>query len=108
MKVWLDDLRPMPEGYDIHVATADAAIAALKTKTVTQISLDHDLGDETEINCGTGYDVAKYIEEAAFFKEIPRLEVAIHSANPVGRDKMKRAITRADEYWDKHDARPDI
>ena len=46
INVWLDDKRKMPYGYDLHVYTAQAAIAALETGTVEKISLDHDLGDE--------------------------------------------------------------
>ncbi len=44
MKVWPDDERPMPDGYDVHVRTASEAIDLLKTGQVTRMSLDHDLG----------------------------------------------------------------
>ena len=63
MKVWLDDLRPMPAGYDVHARTAAEGIALLTADCVTLISLDHDLGDEAN---GAGYEVARWIEEAAF------------------------------------------
>ena len=95
MKIWLDDERPMPEGYDRHVLTAAEAIAMLKSETVTEISLDHDLGEAG----GTGYDVACFIEEGAFRGTLSPIEVNIHSANPVGRDRMEQAINRAEEYW---------
>ncbi|MDE1348062.1 cyclic-phosphate processing receiver domain-containing protein [Vibrio aestuarianus] len=39
----------------------EEAIALLKQGTVTEISLDHDLGDDEH---GTGYDVVLWIEEA--------------------------------------------
>jgi hypothetical protein len=96
MKVWLDDVRKKPADFDIWLKTADAAITALGTGGVSVISLDHDLGDEST---KTGYDVAKYIEEAAYKKLLGPVDVLIHSANPVGRRNMERAINRARLFW---------
>ena len=97
IKVWLDDIRPMRIGYDLHVYTAQAAIAALETGTVEEISLDHDLGLETEV--GSGYQVACWIEEAAYLNKIPKLVWYIHSQNGVGAANMRRALQNADRYW---------
>ena len=33
MKLWIDDIRPIPEGYDIQAFTADAAIEYKMTVT---------------------------------------------------------------------------
>lgn len=96
MKVWLDDERPMPEGYDQHVRTAAEAIALLVGERVGLISLDHDLGEDQN---GSGYDVATFIEQAAYNGTLPPIEVRIHSANPVGRVRMEHAIARAQEFW---------
>jgi hypothetical protein len=98
INLWLDDCRPMPAGYDLHVYTAQAAIAALETGTVEKISLDHDLGPEWET--GNGYMVAKWIEEAAYLNKIPKLVWYIHSQNSVGVASMKAALTNADRYWE--------
>jgi hypothetical protein len=95
LRLWLDDERPMPEGFDIHARTADKALEFLKSGVVSVVSLDHDLGEGN----GTGYDVAKYIEEAAFNGEIPRMEVRVHSANPVGRMNIRRCIDNANRFW---------
>ena len=97
LRVYLDDCRPKPEGFDIRVLTAPEAIDILAQCEVEHISLDHDLGLLPEEGCG--YDVAKWIEEAAFHGNIPRLTWAIHSANPVGRKRMEAALTNADRYW---------
>ena len=94
MRVWLDDVRPMPEGFDLHVMDAVAAIAALRTGKVTFMSFDHDLGKDD-----TGYTVAKWIEEEAQAGRIPRLFWQIHSANPVGQKNMEAALTNADKFW---------
>jgi len=94
MRVWLDDERNMPQGYDVHVKTASEAIKLIKTGQVTAISLDHDLGAEEN---GTGYDVAKYILEQAFLDTIPRIRCKLHTMNPVGRENMAAALRQAME-----------
>jgi hypothetical protein len=96
LSMWLDDERPMPEGFDIHARTAEKAVEYLKSGVVSLVSLDHDLGDGN----GTGYDVAKYIEESAFNGELLKMEVRVHSANPVGRMNIRRCIDNANRFWE--------
>ncbi len=43
MKLWHDDVRPPPEGW-VWARTNAEAIALLETASVTECSLDHDLG----------------------------------------------------------------
>jgi hypothetical protein len=88
MKVYLDDVREAPVGW-MRVYWPDEAIALLESGAVTEISLDHDLGDDTR---GTGYDVVRWIEEAVFTRHFVAPSIHIHSANPVGRDRMTRGI----------------
>lgn len=95
LKVWLDDERPMPDGFDIHARTSEKAVEYLKSGVVSMISLDHDLGEGN----GTGYEVAKYIEESAFNGELSRMEVRVHSANPVGRMNIRRCVDNANRFW---------
>lgn len=99
MNVWLDDIRPMPEGFDKRAYSAKEAIALIDAGQVKLISLDHDLGI-TEVY-GTGYDVACHIEAAAFMAKIPRLEWRIHTQNTVGAKNMKMALDSADNHWMK-------
>lgn len=98
--MWLDDLRLPPEGW-AWVKTAREALELLETGRVERVSLDHDLGEEG--SPGTGYDVASWIEEAAYHGRIPRLAWTIHSANPVGREQMVRALRSADRFWARHE-----
>jgi len=100
MKVWLDDVRPAPAGWT-HVQTAGEAISLLLVGQVTEISLDHDLGEDG--NPGCGYDVAVFIERAAAEKTLPPLVWNIHSANPVGILKMRQALNNADRFWRQED-----
>lgn len=109
MKVWLDNVRTPPRQMERHLQgayyeacdwvwckTAAKAIDLLSSGGVTHISLDHDLGDEAN---GTGYDVACFIEDGAFRGSMEPLEWAIHSQNPVGRQRMKSALVMANMYW---------
>lgn len=67
MKIFLDDERLTPEGWT-RVYWPDEAIELLQTKTVTEISLDHDLGNDAK---GTGYDVIVWIEQAVVISGFP-------------------------------------
>lgn len=95
MKVWLDDERPMPDRYDVHVKTAQEAIALLEQGVVTEISLDHDLG---LVEAGTGYMVAFHIEYMAYKGFAPPVW-RLHTANPVGRENMKNALMSAMDIY---------
>lgn len=92
MKVFLDDCRETPPGW-VRTYTAPQTIALLETGLVDELSLDHDLGELD----GTGYDVCLWLEEAVYGGFVPPKKIYIHSANPVGRAKMKVAIERVME-----------
>jgi hypothetical protein len=100
MKLWLDDVRPMPEGYDRHARTADEAIALLETGDVSHISFDHDLGTEKD-----GNDVAIAIEKMAHDGIVVEMEWTIHSANPVGRKEIEMTMKSAQRWWDEWEER---
>lgn len=94
VKVFLDDERPTPDGW-VRAFTASEAIELLTTGQVTELSLDHDLGPE---EAGTGYDVCLWVEEKVFSQDfcienpfVPPI-MSVHSANPVGRQRMEFAI----------------
>jgi hypothetical protein len=89
IRVFLDDVREAPAGWK-RAYTAREAIALLEAGGVVEVSLDHDLGDET--TCGTGYEVATWIEEAVATRGFVPPTIRIHSANVVGRERMQRAI----------------
>lgn len=88
MKVYLDDERPTPHGWR-RVHWPDEAIALLETGEVTEISLDHDLGDDDR---GTGYDVVLWIEEAVALRGFTPPKMHVHSANSSARAKMESGI----------------
>ncbi len=88
MKVFLDDERSTPEGW-VRAFWPDDAIALLRTGDVTELSLDHDLGDDAR---GTGYTVLLWLEEQVAVYRMPPPLIQVHSANPSARLKMEAAI----------------
>ena len=103
MKVYLDDEREAPAGW-LRVRWPNEAIELLKTGMVTDLSLDHDLGDDER---GTGYDVVLWIEEAVAMCGFVPPRMAIHSANPSARAKMEAGLKRIHRYVGSHDNTPD-
>ena len=88
MKVFLDDMRPAPQGWTL-VRWPEDVIRLLKTNEVTDLSLDHDLGDDTH---GTGYDVILWIEKAVSIDNFKPPKITVHSANISARMKMESGI----------------
>ena len=88
MKVYLDDERPTPEGWET-ARWPDEVIQMLETGDVKELSLDHDLGDDKR---GTGYDVILWIEEAVVTKDFRPPLIKVHSANVSAREKMTLGI----------------
>ncbi len=90
MKLYLDDTRPEPEGW-VRATTADEAIEQLKTGTVEELSLDHDLGIEEQV--GTGYTVLQWIERQVHLHGFkPPAIMKVHSANTAASLRMRQAI----------------
>lgn len=101
INIWLDDRRPMPPDFDIHVKTAPEAIKVLEDhiNDSIRISFDHDLGDSDDV--GDGYDVAKWIEEQAYYGNIKPVKWTVHSDNPVGIQDIIRAMESAERFWNE-------
>lgn len=88
MKIYLDDERETPDGW-IRGYWPEEAIELLKFGNVTDISLDHDLGDDER---GTGYDVVLWIEEQVITKGFVPPIIKVHSANSSARIEMELGI----------------
>ena len=94
MKVYLDDERPTPDGW-VPVRWPEEAISLLEGGQVTDLSLDHDLGDDAH---GTGYDVLLWVEEAVATRGFVPPRMRVHSANSSARLKMEQAIERIERF----------
>ena len=97
MKVYLDDERTPSEGWTL-VRWPDEAIELLKTGLVTDLSLDHDLGNDDK---GTGYDVVLWIEEAVATRQFSPPQIKVHSANSSARQKMEAGIKNISRLLNK-------
>ncbi len=98
MKVYLDDERKAPNGWKL-VKTPKEAIKLLKSGKVSEISLDHDLGDDDKI--GTGYDVLLYIEQQVYLHDYIPPKIKIHTANVSARIKMEAALHNIKKILDR-------
>lgn len=104
INIFLDDERNTPEPINgvewTRVYTASECIGYLNKVNedssivnVNILSLDHDLGPDS---AGTGYDVVCFLEEKKYNEPtfvLPN-EIRVHSANPVGRQRMLSVIKR--------------
>lgn len=99
MNIFLDDVRCPDWIYNnldwTICRTAEETISLLCSEEVKFISFDHDLGEELL----TGYDVAKFIEEQVFLGKMKPPEFKIHSANPIGAERIKQAMENAWKYY---------
>lgn len=94
MKIWVDDLRPVPTGY-VGTRSVNETIRVIEESIkngieIELLDLDHDLGDYA-IDGGDAIKILDYLVERDLFYPI-----RIHTANPVGRANMERMIRR---YW---------
>ena len=98
MKVYLDDEREASEGW-VRVRWPEEAIELLQTGQVTDLSLDHDLGNDER---GTGYDVVLWIEEAVATGGFVPPRIVVHSANAPARAKMEAGLKRIRRFARQH------
>ena len=109
MKLWIDDLRPAPEGY-VWCKSVDEARKLIRTVdecyiegfgvisscdevTIELIDIDHDAGDYVS-------DGGEYIKLLDWLEATGRkYPIRIHSMNPVGRENM-RAIIRKNNWME--------
>jgi len=105
MRLWIDDIRPSPPGFEWHARTVAEALRIVQEGVVEFISFDHDLGPEPG---ETGYKIALYIEKAAQAGEISRIGWAVHSANPVGAERIRQAMRSADRFWTLNETKDNL
>jgi len=106
MKLWLDDIRPAPLGWE-WVMNIEDAKKYLASGKVTDASLDHDLGacaychlvnevtwEGVMPHCthvGTGWDLVLWMVTTGHW---PTNQPKVHSMNPVGTARMKFQIAQ--------------
>lgn len=87
IKLYLDDLRPIPNGF-IGVRSYTEFINYINQNGLPDfISFDHDLGLEE-----SGFDCAKWLVNYCLDKKIGLPEFTVHSQNPVGKKNIESLL----------------
>lgn len=92
IKVYLDDVRDAPVGWR-RTYTVRETIDLIREGKVSELSLDHDLGDTDPEH--SGYDVLSWLESEIALRHdyyFAPTSIFLHTQNPVGKERMKRAI----------------
>lgn len=91
MKIYLDDVRDIPNGY-AGARTYEAFQSLIERciecgEVIEEISFDHDLGDETEYS---GFDALKWVisQEEERRINLSNTSIVFHTANPIGFANM--------------------
>ena len=102
--MWLDDDvvdRRAPAGW-VHFVTAREVCFLLLSGRVVELSLDHDLGNDTLF--GRGPQVIDFLvdQHGQFDRDLwPRDGITLHTANSSGRDAVELVIQeRAGKYYE--------
>jgi Cyclic-phosphate processing Receiver domain len=102
MKIWLDDVRTPPDEtwkWAQNAQEFSELLPEIYADEVTEISFDHDIASNDYFgNEITGYTCLCWIEKIAYNDpafRVPKMHV--HSANPVGRQRMQKLIDRLKE-----------
>ena len=101
MKLYVDDIRPAPEGWQQARTVTDAIrFLSMFGEQVNEISLDHDISYAVEV-AGTQRPfpspenftaVAMYIRTMYISNGFVLPEITIHSANPVGAKELSNIL----------------
>lgn len=89
MKLWIDDVRPAPEGYIVcKSVNSTKKMIEIYGEYIELIDVDHDAGDYVRLG-GDYIKLLDWLEETG--RSYP---IRIHSMNPVGVENMRRIIQR--------------
>lgn len=93
MKLWVDDVRPAPNGYKWAKSVHEAIIHICQmtrpdgTHNIEVLDLDHDAGDYA----WQGGDYIALLDWMKM-KGINDIPIHLHTMNPVGRENMRAII----------------
>lgn len=99
MKLWVDDVRPAPQGYFWCKSVNEAKSIIIeysdkldfdmnRVDMIELIDIDHDAGDYV-VDGGDYIKLFDWLEETGY-----NYPIRIHSMNPVGVGNMRRIIQR--------------
>ena len=94
MKIWVDDIRPAPEGwYQARSVNVAKEMIIGNWENIEILSIDYDSGDYNKFG-GDYINILKWLEEEEHKtnKKIVTFPIQIHSMNPVGVQNMRNII----------------
>lgn len=94
MKLWVDDIRPAPEGYLLFRTVNDTLrYIRLNSDYVELIDLDHDAGDCAKEG-GDYINILREMKRLTIVKKMDfsHIKFRLHSMNPVGVQNMRALI----------------
>jgi hypothetical protein len=95
MRLWIDDLRPAPDGWLVARSSSEAIAVLGQFKdhpdALNEVSFDHDLGGDD-----TSRRVMTWMVENDVW---PTEMVFVHTANPVGRQWLLGTARRYAPGW---------
>jgi NAD+-processing family protein with receiver domain len=102
-RLWLDDERTAPWGYDLVATTVAECIRLLQEHEVEHVSLDHDMCDEhyatiddpppldrSKFSVPTGYAVLEWMHAQGRWVA----DIQIHTLHPVGGPDMLEFVRK--------------
>ena len=106
MKLWVDDIRPAPEGWcQAYSVNAAKEMILANYPDIDGISLDHDSSIYNQFG-GDYINILKWLEEQEHKanKKIVTFPIHIHSMNSVGVQNMRNIIQHNNwkeiPFWD--------
>lgn len=101
MKIWVDDVRPAPDGHiwcktvneAKHIITCTMSMRHIEhldnVPTIALLDLDHDAGDCARFGGGDYIKILDWLEKQGW-----NIPIRLHTMNPVGRENMRRIIQK--------------
>lgn len=102
IKISIDDIRAIPDGYDLLFLSPENFISWRKDNpeiTISELSLDHDMG----LDYMDGYDLVKYMvhEDSMNIGSIERIQ--FHTEDVWENFQPKECTSWSSDYYEYHD-----
>ena len=105
IRIYVDDLRPTPDGFDASFKTVNDTVKYIRRKykegnTHFYLDLDHDASNDYTPEGGDYINILKQLESLRYGGHLKNAHITshFHSGNVVGIENM-RAIVNSNSMW---------
>ena len=97
MKLFIDDIRRCPQGWEV-ARNVTEAIRIIATQNVGEISIDHDSSHgtnentSTEVSCPCDFTAVAYFIGEKCQNNFINPKITVHSVNPDGAKRIKNIL----------------